>query len=534
MEDSATPAIDFSKLEIEDFSEIESETFKKEVVIPYFKDIYRDLASRSDKKSSGINKVTIIDYCGLPGILAERFFALLDANNDDYIDLKEFVYILFKIYYSNFDNQVKLVFDIYDFNKDGFITKEDVRIILSYIPMLKDDSSKAEKEGVFSQEGGGADDYNSRVKIQEEISELLDLVFKEKEKLNLEEFQKINEEETSDMLVPVLALLREKLPCSETFYKYQREFEAKEGVKTTDKPKKTKTIASPRILKSLSPLARRSGSGDFEASESMSFLQKLAKGEQATDEDSKGIDEKDIQLEKLKKNKKRQNAEVKVKEMNDPESPGISSDVIRLGNSNPEPKSLLEKNKPKNIFASPTTFLGGSGAEREELESSVDAKGIAYEGEMMRKAKENKLKKYWHKLYDKELRIYKHKDDTTHKTMVNLISVFIKIDEEEQLDKKNTLYPFTLIFPGKERTYYLLNKDERDKWVAQIKNAIGYASLTDFYEVKDPIGKGKFGTVKLGIHIKTGKKVAIKVMKKKQMTLQDIELQKREIEILKI
>jgi hypothetical protein len=57
-----SPKIDLDRLVIEDFSEVESDQFKKEVVIPYFKDIYKDLASRSDKKSSGINKVTIIDY----------------------------------------------------------------------------------------------------------------------------------------------------------------------------------------------------------------------------------------------------------------------------------------------------------------------------------------------------------------------------------------------------------------------------------------------------------------------------------------
>ena len=84
--------------------------------------------------------------------------------------------------------------------------------------------------------------------------------------------------------------------------------------------------------------------------------------------------------------------------------------------------------------------------------------------------------------------------------MVNLISVFIRIEPEEQLDKKNVLYPFTLIFPNKERTYYLLSNDDRERWVSEIKQAIGYASLTDFYDVKEPIGKGKFGTVKLGIH----------------------------------
>lgn len=540
METPSSPTLEVDRIVIPDFSEIESEQFKKEVAIPYFKDIYKDLASRSDKKSAGINKVTIIDYCQLPGILAERFFSLLDANNDEYIDLREFVYILFKIYYANFDNQVKLVFDVYDFDKDGYITKEDVRIILSYIPILKDKQSKAKKEGRFSQDGGGDENFEVRIKIQEEISELLELTFKDKDKLNLEEFQEINENVTSDMLVTVLSLLRDKLPCTETFYKYQRDFETKIGKDTSETSssskggKKAKTIASPRILKTLSPFAKQASMNLDENPEGMSYLRKLA-GVPAKEEDTKGIDDKDIQLDKFKKNKKRQNAEVSMKKIEDPESPVVaSSEVVRLANKNPEPKSLLLKNQPKNIFASPTTFLSGSGAERED-EDEEDAKSaVLYEGEMMRKAKENKLKKYWYKLQDKELRVFKHKEDETHKTMVNLISVFLKIEPDEPLDKKNTLYPFSLIFPNKERTFYLLSKDARDQWVSEIKQAIGYASLTDFYDVKDAIGKGKFGTVKLGIHKKTSKKVAIKVMKKKQMTLQDIELQKREIEILKI
>jgi len=67
----------------------------------------------------------------------------------------------------------------------------------------------------------------------------------------------------------------------------------------------------------------------------------------------------------------------------------------------------------------------------------------------MRKAKENKLKKYYYILEDKELYVYKKKADKQHKTMVNLVGVFIKIDEDEPLDKKNILYPISLIFPNK-------------------------------------------------------------------------------------
>jgi hypothetical protein len=33
----------------------------------------------------------------------------------------------------------------------------------------------------------------------------------------------------------------------------------------------------------------------------------------------------------------------------------------------------------------------------------------------------------------------------------------------------------------------------KDKWVKVIKEAIGYASLEDFYDVKGVLGKGKFG-----------------------------------------
>lgn len=37
-----------------------SEEFKKNVAIPYFKDIYKDLVQQSDKKDKGVNKVSFL------------------------------------------------------------------------------------------------------------------------------------------------------------------------------------------------------------------------------------------------------------------------------------------------------------------------------------------------------------------------------------------------------------------------------------------------------------------------------------------
>jgi serine/threonine protein kinase len=68
----------------------------------------------------------------------------------------------------------------------------------------------------------------------------------------------------------------------------------------------------------------------------------------------------------------------------------------------------------------------------------------------------------------------------------------------------------------------------------KLKLAIGYYSITSFYDIGVAIGKGKFGRVKLATHKKTNKKVAVKILKKKKMDAEDFELYKREVEILKI
>ena len=75
-------------------------------------------------------------YTKLPGVLGERLFTILDEDQDSALDLKEFINGLFKIYFSSFDTKMQLCFDIYDFDHDGQISREDVRIILLYLPQV--------------------------------------------------------------------------------------------------------------------------------------------------------------------------------------------------------------------------------------------------------------------------------------------------------------------------------------------------------------------------------------------------------------
>jgi serine/threonine protein kinase len=154
------------------------------------------------------------------------------------------------------------------------------------------------------------------------------------------------------------------------------------------------------------------------------------------------------------------------------------------------------------------------------------------EGSLYRKKKG--LKKYWFCIDKKELYCYESKEVAMHKSMHNLSGSFVKEEEPEKVDEM-TLYPFVLVFSQiKSKRYYVSTKEEHKMWITAIRKVIGYANILDYYELKESLGKGKFGTVRAAVHKKTGKRVAIKVMKKSMMTPQDVELVKQEIEILKM
>ena len=96
-------------------------------------------------------------------------------------------------------------------------------------------------------------------------------------------------------------------------------------------------------------------------------------------------------------------------------------------------------------------------------------------------------------------------------------------------------YPLKLIFPiNKVRVYYCSTDQIRKTWLKQINEATTFRDVHTFYELKQDLGKGKFGVVKLAVCKETGEQVAIKIIKKRDVPLTELELQKREIEVLKL
>jgi serine/threonine protein kinase len=118
--------------------------------------------------------------------------------------------------------------------------------------------------------------------------------------------------------------------------------------------------------------------------------------------------------------------------------------------------------------------------------------------------------------------------------MASLEGTVIKDEIEEMIEKKIVLYPFSIFINNKGKTYYSLKLDDKNSWLKAIREKIGAYNLYDYYETRDVIGKGKFGVVRKAIHKKTQKPVAIKIMKKASIKQEDLELIRREIDILKI
>ena len=159
----------------------------------YLREVYFDLAKRSSDPKKGIDKSTFNSYYKLPGIIGDRLFHVFNNSKTGFIDLEEFIYNMKTLFCSSFDEISKIIFKFYDFNNNGEISKEDIRIVLSYITLNIEEIEESSKE--FN--------YNERVKSQKELDEILDKCFNnngcDKSSMNYFNFVEVIEHVNSDI-----------------------------------------------------------------------------------------------------------------------------------------------------------------------------------------------------------------------------------------------------------------------------------------------------------------------------------------------
>ena len=230
--DKPTETLDLTKirkgLQIED----------EELLNKYLKEIWSDLSKRStEENAKGINKITFNKYYDLPGIISERLFAVFDKDKDGVLSLSEFVSGM-KMLFSQaetFDSLSKFIFNFYDFRSCDKIKKEDVRVVLSYVPLQKNDIDSLKEGNIELIE----ENFQDRVESQEQLFNILNIAFKNKEEMSFDEYTHVIKNVNSDIFILILMFLLEKKPFSrETIKIYSSSVES---------PKKSEVSKTPLI-----------------------------------------------------------------------------------------------------------------------------------------------------------------------------------------------------------------------------------------------------------------------------------------------
>ena len=458
----------------------------------YLRDIWSDLSKRSKENEKGITKVTFNKYYDLPGIISERLFSCFDKDKDGVLSLTEFVYGMRNLYSQEetFDSLAKFIFNLYDFNSIGKIKKDDVRVVLSYVPLQKNDEKTSKEGNIHIVE----EKFEDRVESQEQLFNILNLAFKSKDEMNFEEYIDVVKNVNSDIFILILMFLLEKKPFSiQSIQLFAKGEESPKKIKVSRTPKMDQQkIATPSMeSRFLSPKLKKKNLVQKKGiSEAQNILQLYS-----------GVDNKKVKVEDNKGEKK---------EKDDKESKRPQRRVrIKLDNLADKTPELS-----KNTFTYEiSTNNSDTNEDFDDLLDNEDS-CVQYEGYVYKYSQpQKKMKKTYFKLVGKDLYYYKKKEETTHRGMHNLSGVFIKKGDTFEFEGKK--YLSIVILYKVEKSYYFDNEEDYNTWFEKLSLAIQNKSLFDKYEVKQKVGKGKFGLVKYGINKETKKPVAIKIMAKK-------------------
>jgi hypothetical protein len=101
---------------IEGFDDVHDSKFINELMIPYLKDVFKDLSVRNQHgvvDNTKIDKVIFFEYCNLPGIINDRFLKIFETQFLGYVTEESFLGNMVKVYVSELEVKMRMTFDMY-------------------------------------------------------------------------------------------------------------------------------------------------------------------------------------------------------------------------------------------------------------------------------------------------------------------------------------------------------------------------------------------------------------------------------------
>ena len=455
----------------------------------YINGVADDFLNRN-KLDKTINKIDFVNYLKFPYFISDKLFNSFDLDNDGKLSKDEFINGLKQLYFGTLEETAQIIFNLLDYDKDKKIKKEDVKLMLLYLPLTNVQPN-----------------YENQDNIVKKIDSILNLTFsKYSNGLKFKQFLKIIEKKSSDVFVQLISYFYLNKPfISKNINKIQINNSdnlitnnIKYPNSVRDNQKSINILKNSSFTLSLNNYSKKPSKTNCNSVEKNLF--------------NKGIFNIKKEIRKRSYNSNEQQTTIY--------SP-IKSPKMNIN------KCYLNNNVDENYSSDINTS-----------DSSDEGMNEKYENYVF-KLVNGKMEKIFLSLMNTDLCIYSDETKIKFIQMHNLKGSIIRnylLDDEVVIFNKEKYYYFEIIYFLNEKICFY-SKDEIiiKNFSEKIKKAINFHRLSEYYIIKEMIGYGKFGEVNLGINKKTNEKVAIKIIKKSTLTTeQDIELLKTEIDIMTI
>jgi len=436
------------------------EKVDEETYTLYLREIYREIAGKGKNNSKGITINNFTYYIkNVPIFISEKLFYSFKLNPTKYMSREEFEINMKTLKYGSFENTIAFIFNLYDFGKKNYIEQNDVKQLLSYFP-LKNCNNESE--------------YQYQLKSLEELYELVNFTFGNKNEIDINEFKQSIEKKANLFLIP-LVFFYLNLPIFEKSMSFTKEKQFSSSGMNDDFQRS--------IYKQI-----------YSTSSSKTFTKLYGSYRKNTD------------------NKKRSKT-TNWREINKCQNPSSEED---------ESKGVIKEDELELSMSNLENFL------QHEGELKIYA---FFEGNVGR------FQTIYIKLREKHLYFYNNAKDSDglYLKFIPLEFCFFRENKITQIENESYSSFVVQVQNSTEYIFYDKKREVIQTWIKKLRESNGYRNISDFYKIGNTINKGSFAIINIGTNINTGENVAIKIIRKEEVKKNEEWNQlKTEVDVMKL
>ena len=481
-------------------------TNNKTIIVNFLTEIYANIYKRCN---SVFDSYTFNEVINLPMIISDKIFSAL-TGEEKQLTLDDFSQGIYEIFFAPIEDKAQFVFDVFDFNKNNYIQKDDVFLILAHFHLIENTTNSIYfLEDVINNFFGN----NSSIKREEYINLL---------------------SKNADIFVLMIIFINNYTTLIKDSelrqYKESMNYEKFENnhvnIDNYSENSSNNSLFEYQISQKLLKYIQKVKLLDFDeyraydstSEESFDDFEDLNNFE---------IDMQDC-LQSLSKPK-----ELQPKLFSDIQSTKRVNDKFAI-TLNPHENKL--RNSGISIFSKANAYTNN-------LEMCLDKKGSSSIETSYRKIYQNGNKKEitvykfkQGKKLDKKIKLvlvnyyifYFKKSGNSYlfKKIIPIFSLFAKkhtIDNLTLLTFSSTLHNF-----DKQYSFICENEDDTDKFFQWFNKNIHHKDINEYFSFKCELGKGKFGHVFLAERLKDKKLFAIKIVLKCNPTEEEYKINRWE------